>query len=71
MSQLEQILTLIGAISLAIGPLGSTIEAIGEATKSPKLIALGQRLEAIGADVPKLLRGSRKTAADNAPKGTP
>ena len=53
---------------LALGLVGSALEAVGEYKKWPKLIAFAQRLEAASIDLPKLLRGSRATAAANAEK---
>lgn len=46
------------------GLLGTLIEALGERWKIPALVALGQRIESILLDAPKMIRGSRKTAAD-------
>lgn len=56
---LDQILFYAGAVAVCVGPLGSFVELIGETFKWPALIAFGQRLEALGADLPKLIRGSR------------
>jgi hypothetical protein len=58
---LNEVLQYAGAVALTIGPLGSFLELAGEAFKWPKLVAFGQRLESIGADLPKLIRGSRLT----------
>ena len=55
-------------VPLVGGLLGTTLEAIGEKTGRPWLVALGQRIEAALADVPKLMRGSRKTAEEKAEK---
>lgn len=43
----------------AVGLLGSALESFGEKFGKPKLVALGQRLESLSVDVPKLIRGSR------------
>lgn len=58
---ISQALELLGAVAITIGPLGSLLEQFGTAVKWPKLVAIGQRLEAVGADLPKLWRGSRLT----------
>lgn len=65
---LSQILQHSAEIWLAVGLLGSVLEAIGEATKRSWLVAFAQRLEAASIDLPKLLRGSRATAAAKAAK---
>jgi hypothetical protein len=49
------------AIWFATGLLGSGLEAFGEKFGHPKLVAIGQRLEAASIDLPKLIRGSRFT----------
>jgi len=59
---IDQILFYVGAASVCVGPLGSLIELVGTSFKVSALVALGQRLEALGADLPKLIRGSRATA---------
>lgn len=53
----------LGAVAVGIGAVGSLLEAAGGALKRPGLVAFGQRLEALGVDLPKLVRGSRLTAA--------
>lgn len=62
MNQVTQLLTTIGPLllialkcGLVIGGTGSLLEAIGNWRNLPKLIAIGQKLEAIGADIPKLV----------------
>jgi len=59
---LESLLFYAGAVSVCVGPLGSLIELFGTSFKVSALVAFGQRLEALGADLPKLIRGSRATA---------
>lgn len=59
---LDQILQLAGLVAVAAGPVGSLLEGIGTALKLSWLVAIGQRLEALGMDLPKMLRGSRATA---------
>ncbi len=49
------------AVSMAVGGLGTTIEHVGVTAGALWLEKLGQRLEAVGTDVPKLIRGSRYT----------
>lgn len=49
------------AASLVVGGVGTALETFGVATSQLWLERFGQRLEAIGTDVPKLLRGSRYT----------
>ena len=56
-----QLLAAVLALLVAIGSLGSALEALGERLQSAPLVAIGQRLEAFGTDVPKLIRGSRLT----------
>lgn len=56
---IQTILQYAGALALVIGPVGTALESIGNAFKVPFLVALGTRFEAIGADIPKLVRGSR------------
>lgn len=48
------------------GLLGTLLEAAGARFKIPALVALGQRIEGILVDLPKAIRGSRKTAEENA-----
>jgi len=43
-----------------IGGTGSIIEMIGNWRNWPKWIAVGQKLEAIGVDIPKLINGIEK-----------
>lgn len=59
---IDQLLFYVGAVAVCVGPLGSLLEFAGTAFKFSPLVALGQRLEALGADLPKLIRGSRATA---------
>lgn len=49
------------AISVAVGGIGTALETLGVATSKLWLERFGQRLEALGTDVPKLLKGSRYT----------
>ena len=61
-------------IPLVGGLLGTWLEAIGTRYNRPTLVAIGQRIEGLLADLPKLIRGSRKTAEDKAaaePKDPP
>jgi hypothetical protein len=58
---LDQILMYAGAVAVCVGPLGSFLELVGETFGWARLVAFGQRLEALGADLPKLIRGSRAT----------
>jgi hypothetical protein len=51
------------AIPIAGGLIGTLLEALGERWKLPKLVAIGQRVEAILFDAPKAIRGSRMTRA--------
>ena len=60
---LATLLQYAGALALVVGPVGPAIEAAGSAFKIPWLEAVGQRMEAFGADLPKLMRGSRFTSA--------
>jgi len=59
---LDQILQLAGLVTVAAGPVGSLLEGLGTAAKLTWLVAFGQRLEALGVDLPKMIRGSRATA---------
>lgn len=55
--------TIVGIIVAAwpiLGAIGTGIEAIGTAVAKPALVAIGQRLEAIFIDGPKLLKGTPK-----------
>jgi hypothetical protein len=56
-----EFLQVLGALTLTIGPVGTALEAIGTALGLARLVAFGQRLEALGHDLPKLVRGSRYT----------
>lgn len=44
-------------IVISLGLSGSILEWVGEGLGWPKLTALGQKLESLGTDLPKLLRG--------------
>lgn len=55
-------------IPALIGMIGSTLESIGQRKGWTWLVAVAQRLEAATIDVPKLIRGSRKTAEEKAKK---
>jgi hypothetical protein len=56
---MEQALQIVGALVMVVGPLGSLLEAFGTVMNWPKLVAFAHRMEAVGADLPKLWRGSR------------
>lgn len=56
---MEQALQIVGAVVVVIGPLGSLLELFGTSMGWPKLVAFAHRMEAVGADLPKLWRGSR------------
>lgn len=47
------------AVSVFVGAVGTGLEHIGELTGSAALEKFGQRLEALGTDLPKFWRGSR------------
>jgi len=62
MHQIQAFLAYVGPLLLialkvgvVIGGTGSVLEAIGKWRAWPKLVAVGQKLEAIGADIPKLV----------------
>lgn len=59
---LQTILTYVAEAAAVIGPLGSVLEAAGNAFKIAALVALGQKLEAIGVDLPELLGGAKAKA---------
>jgi hypothetical protein len=59
---LAQLLAALVALLVAIGGIGSALEQLGTTLGWPRLVAIGQRLEAIGTDGPKAIRGSRLTA---------
>jgi len=52
-------------IPVVVGLLGTFLESVGTRYNLPILVAIGQRIEALFADLPKAIRGSRKTAAEN------
>lgn len=54
-----EVLAEAAAASAAIGAFGTALEHVGEVLKIHALVAIGQRLEAIFGDIPKLIRGSR------------
>jgi len=58
---LAQLFALVIALSFAVGAFGTGLESLGEAHGWQWLEKLGQRIEAVGSEVPKLLRGSRYT----------
>jgi len=58
---LAQLLAAVVALLVAIGGLGTALEQLGERFGWLWLVAIGQRLEAIGSDGPKAIRGSRLT----------
>ena len=45
----------IALAAVVVGTAGSLIEAIGEALEKPVLVKLGQKIESLSADIPKLL----------------
>lgn len=49
------------AVSVAVGALGTQLENLGAKLGLLWLERLGQRLEAVGSDLPKLRSGSRYT----------
>jgi hypothetical protein len=50
-------------VPLVGGLVGTGLEALGAKYKIKALEGIGQRVEALFADIPKLLRGSRLSAA--------
>lgn len=54
-----EVIAELAAVSVAIGAFGTALEHAGEVLRQPWLVAVGQRLEAVFGDLPKLLRGSR------------
>jgi len=74
MTQLQQLFTWLAAgipvflaLGVAIGGIGSLLEAIGVWKNWPALVAIGQKFEAIGADIPKLLSKLPKVPASLIP----
>lgn len=64
MSTTEIILLVVGAVLWPLlGALGTGIEKYGEKKENPILVAIGQRMEAVFADFPKFLHGSRLSNA--------
>lgn len=55
MITIQQAAEIFIAGSVALGAIGTLVEFVGNATKSPSVVALGKKLEALGADLPKLL----------------
>lgn len=55
MTQFEKAILIGIAISTGVGVIGTTLESIGKALGKPGLVAFGQKLEAFGQDIPKLL----------------
>lgn len=49
-------------IPLVAGLIGTALEALGAKYGIKSLEGIGQRVEALFADIPKLIRGSRLTA---------
>ncbi len=47
------------ALSMALGAVGTAIEAVGAAMHWPLVERFGQRVESLFTDLPKLWRGSR------------
>ena len=54
-----EVIAELAAVSLAIGAFGTALEHAGEVLKLHVLVVVGQRLEALFGDLPKMLRGSR------------
>lgn len=57
-----QLFGLLLAFSVAIGALGTFFEMLGNVLKKPALVKFGQKLEAIGTDIPELLKGTKASA---------
>lgn len=57
------VLQYIGAAVALVGPIGTLLETIGGVIKLPKLEALGQKLENLGADLPEFFTGTKVKAA--------
>jgi hypothetical protein len=53
----QDVIEIIAAAWPILGVLGTAIENIGTITAKPSIVALGQKLEAIFLDFPKLLTG--------------
>lgn len=55
------------------GLFATLLEAVGERYKIPALVAFSQRVEGLLVDLPKVIRGSRKTAEEKTmnPKDPP
>lgn len=53
------------------GLLGTLLEALGTRFKIPALVAIGQRTEGLLTDLPKVIRGSRKTAEEKTANDPP
>lgn len=49
-------------VPLVGGLVGTGLETLGTKLKIASLVGIGQRVEALFADVPKMIRGSRATA---------
>lgn len=58
---LAQLMGIMLVLFTAIGAFGTGLEAVGARFGVRWLESLGQRIEAIFGDVPKMLRGSRAT----------
>lgn len=59
---LAQLLGVLLVLFTAIGAFGTALESLGVRFGIRWLESLGQRIEAIFGDVPKMIRGSRATA---------
>lgn len=55
-------------IPLVGGLIGTGLEALGAKLKIAALVGIGQRVESLLIDLPKLIRGSRLTAAESTKK---
>jgi hypothetical protein len=51
---LETIVITVVAVSSAVGMLGAALESVGKAIGNKKLEAFGDKMEALGFDIPKL-----------------
>ncbi len=56
---LAVLLASLTAVSFALGAVGTAIEELGAAMRWPHIERLGQRIEALFSELPKLWRGSR------------
>ena len=59
----DQILAYAGGFVALIGPTGSFLELIGNTFKMPALVAFGQKLENLGADILECFTFAKAKAA--------